>query len=306
MKEKQKFANGELIRPLLSFQKSNFPPIFHFEDWTNQENHYLRNRIRNEYFPLLEQENPQFRKHLIELGTEISQMQDALAYLTKNIVATNLQEFQSQPYSVQSFLLQAYLKKFPDLQLSKAQFSDILAILNKQSNYQQPLKAGYELYKDYDSFEIRKISQVPVLMLTAFQDEEYKMSAFASLADGYLEKPFSLSLLKVRVDAIFKRYYDKGRVFIYKDTRVDFESYSASLAGEEVAINAKELEILDYLVKNEGCVLTRTQIIDAVWKATDEVPFERVIDVYIKGLRKKLHLDCIHTVRNVGYKLERK
>ena len=165
---------------------------------------------------------------------------------------------------------------------------------------QMPKLSGLEVLA-----EIRKTSQVPVLMLTAFQDEEYKM-AFASLADGYLEKPFSLSLLKVRVDAIFKRYYDKGRVFIYKDTRVDFESYSASLAGEEVAINAKELEILDYLVKNERRVLTRSQIIDAVWKATDEVPFERVIDVYIKGLRKKLHLDCIHTVRNVGYKLERK
>ena len=97
--------------------------------------------------------------------------------------------------------------------------------------------------------EIRKTSQVPVLMLTAFQDEEYKMSAFASLADGYLEKPFSLSLLKVRVDAIFKRYYDMGRIFSYKDAKVDFESYSARLAGKEVAINAKELEILDYLVK---------------------------------------------------------
>ena len=154
--------------------------------------------------------------------------------------------------------------------------------------------------------EIRKTSQVPVLMLTAFQDEEYKMSAFASLADGYLEKPFSLSLLKVRVDAIFKRYYDMERVFSYKDARVDFESYSASLAGQEVAINAKELEILDYLVKNEGRALTRSQIIDAVWKATDEVPFDRVIDVYIKELRKKLDLDCILTVRNVGYKLERK
>ena len=154
--------------------------------------------------------------------------------------------------------------------------------------------------------EIRKSSQVPVLMLTAFQDEEYKMSAFASLADGYLEKPFSLSLLKVRVDAIFKRYYDTGRIFSYKDTKVDFESYSASLAGQEVAINAKELEILDYLVKNEGRALTRSQIIDAVWKATDEVPFDRVIDVYIKELRKKLDLDCILTVRNVGYKLERK
>jgi len=90
------------------------------------------------------------------------------------------------------------------------------------------------------------------------------------------------------------------------NAKVDFESYSASLAGQEVAINAKELEILDYLVKNEGRALTRSQIIDAVWKATDEVPFDRVIDVYIKELRKKLDLDCILTVRNVGYKLERK
>ena len=166
---------------------------------------------------------------------------------------------------------------------------------------QMPKRNGLEVLS-----EIRKSSQVPVLMLTAFQDEEYKMSAFAALADGYLEKPFSLSLLKVRVDAIFKRYYDTGRIFTYRDTEVDFDSYSAKVAGQEVAVNAKELEILDYLVKNEGRALTRSQIIDAVWKMTDEVPFDRVIDVYIKELRKKLDLDCILTVRNVGYKLERK
>ena len=166
---------------------------------------------------------------------------------------------------------------------------------------QMPKRNGLEVLS-----EIRKSSQVPVLMLTAFQDEEYKMSAFAALADGYLEKPFSLSLLKVRVDAIFKRYYDTGRIFTYRDTEVDFDSYSAKVADQEVAVNAKELEILDYLVKNEGRALTRSQIIDAVWKTTDEVPFDRVIDVYIKELRKKLNLDCILTVRNVGYKLERK
>ena len=103
-----------------------------------------------------------------------------------------------------------------------------------------------------------------------------------------------------------KRYYDTGRIFTYKDTKVDFESYSAIVAGQNVPVNAKELEILDYLVKNEGRALTRAQIIDAVWKLTDEVPFDRVIDVYIKELRKKLDLDCILTVRNVGYKLERK
>lgn len=190
------------------------------------------------------------------------------------------------------------------------QAADGLEALEQFSNHQvalvlldiqMPKLNGLEVLS-----EIRKNSQVPVLMLTAFQDEEYKMSAFAALADGYLEKPFSLSLLKVRVNAIFKRYYDTGRVFTYRDTQVDFDSYSAKVAGQEVAVNAKELEILDYLVRNEGRALTRSQIIDAVWKMTDEVPFDRVIDVYIKELRKKLDLDCILTVRNVGYKLERK
>lgn len=190
------------------------------------------------------------------------------------------------------------------------QAADGLEALEQFSNHQvalilldiqMPKLNGLEVLS-----EIRKSSQVPVLMLTAFQDEEYKMSAFAALADGYLEKPFSLSLLKVRVDAIFKRYYDTGRIFTYRNTEVDFDSYSAKVAGQEVAVNAKELEILDYLAKNEGRALTRSQIIDAVWKMTDEVPFDRVIDVYIKELRKKLDLDCILTVRNVGYKLERK
>lgn len=190
------------------------------------------------------------------------------------------------------------------------QAADGLEALEQFSNHQvalvlldiqMPKLNGLEVLS-----EIRKSSQVPVLMLTAFQDEEYKMSAFAALADGYLEKPFSLSLLKVRVDAIFKRYYDVSRIFTYNDTEVDFDSYSAKVASQEVAVNAKELEILDYLVKNEGRALTRSQIIDAVWKMTDEVPFDRVIDVYIKELRKKLDLDCILTVRNVGYKLERK
>ena len=87
---------------------------------------------------------------------------------------------------------------------------------------------------------------------------------------------------------------------------MDFTSYSAKFNGEDVDINAKELEILKYLLENEGQALTRTQIIDNVWKETDEIPFDRVIDVYIKELRKKLGLDCIVTIRNVGYKLERK
>ena len=166
---------------------------------------------------------------------------------------------------------------------------------------QIPFLNGLEVLK-----EIRKKSELPVLMLTAFNDEEYKINAFSSLADGYMEKPFSLPVLKVRIDSLVKRHYGNHEKFEYNNAEVDFTSYSAKFNGEDVDINAKELEILKYFLENEGQALTRTQIIDNVWKETDEIPFDRVIDVYIKELRKKLGLDCIVTIRNVGYKLERK
>ena len=86
---------------------------------------------------------------------------------------------------------------------------------------------------------------------------------------------------------------------------MDFSGYSAKVDGKSVDMNAKEVEILKYLFENEGQALTREQILDYVWKETEEIPFDRVIDVYIKELRKKLKLDCIFTIRNVGYKLER-
>ncbi|WP_294685500.1 response regulator transcription factor [uncultured Finegoldia sp.] len=172
-----------------------------------------------------------------------------------------------------------------------------LAILD----IQLPYINGLEVLKT-----IRKTSGIPVLMLTAFSDEEYKINAFISLADGYIEKPFSLPVLKVRIESLIKKHYGNSEIFKYKNTEVNFTSYTASVNGTKVDVNAKELEILKYMKDNEGQALTRMQIIDSVWKETDEIPFDRVIDVYIKELRKKLELDCIVTIRNVGYKLERK
>lgn len=166
---------------------------------------------------------------------------------------------------------------------------------------QLPYINGLEVLK-----KIRETSDIPAIMLTAFSDEEYKINAFTSLADGYIEKPFSLPVLKVRIESLIKKYYGNNETFNYKNTEVNFTSYTAKINGEKVDINAKELEILKYMIENEGQALTRMQIIDSVWKETDEIPFDRVIDVYIKELRKKLQLDCIVTIRNVGYKLERK
>lgn len=154
--------------------------------------------------------------------------------------------------------------------------------------------------------EIRKTSNLPILMLTAFSDEEYKIDAFTNLADGYMEKPFSLPVLKARIDSLIKKNFGKTEKFEYKNIDVNFTSYTAKVDGKEIDINAKELEILKYLLDNEGQALTRMQILDNVWKESEEIPYDRVIDVYIKELRKKLKLDCIVTIRNVGYKFERK
>ena len=155
--------------------------------------------------------------------------------------------------------------------LAKFEEQDISLVI---LDIQIPYINGLEVLK-----EIRRQSKLPVLMLTAFSDEEYKIDAYTSLADGYLEKPFSLPVLRARVDSLIERHYGMYDKFCYGNVDVDFDSYTATLGNEPV---------------------------DNVWKATEEPPFDRVIDVYIKELRKKLGLDCIVTIRNVGYKLERK
>lgn len=164
-----------------------------------------------------------------------------------------------------------------------------------------PYMTGIELLK-----EIRKTSDMPVLFLTAYNDEDYKLQAFSALVDGYIEKPFSLRLVKVRIEALIKKHYKNKDLFQYKNVEVDFVSYKAFLDGKEVDMNAKEFEILHFLLENKDRVLTREQILDNVWKDSEDIPYDRVIDVYIKELRKKLKLDCIVTIRNVGYKLELK
>ena len=153
--------------------------------------------------------------------------------------------------------------------------------------------------------KIREKSNLPVLILTAFSDEEFKITAFSNLADGYIEKPFSLPVLKARIDALITKNYEKFEIFRYKDLEINFSNFSAKINNDTAEISAKEIEVLKYLLLNEGRALTRRQILENVWKESN-TPFDRVIDVYIKDLRKKFGLDCIKTIRNIGYKLERK
>ena len=152
--------------------------------------------------------------------------------------------------------------------------------------------------------EIRKRSKVPVLMLTALSDEGTQLASFDSLADDYLCKPFSLLILEKRIEVLMRRTLENAqKEEVSKWTRegvmVDFLEYKGYLNGVDVDLKPKEVELLKLLIENPKVTLRREQILEELWK--DELPYDRVIDVYIKNLRKKLQIDCIKTVKGVGY-----
>ena len=171
------FGTGQIIRPFLHLTKAQLPVTFHFEDRSNTSLAYLRNRIRLSYLPTLSQENPKIKEHLCLLAEEIGLMEQALGELTKDITITDLSVFQQQSDPVQLFLLQNYLDSFPDLQLSKGQFNQLISYLRKNGSGKIPLKNGYELVKTQTSFLIRKeeaISLSPPCLLEFGKSVEFE------------------------------------------------------------------------------------------------------------------------------------
>ena len=157
IRERQEFDKGELIRPLLSFYKKDFTEVEHFEDRTNKENHYFRNRVRNIYLPQLEKENIQLKRAFLEFGKEVSDYQIALTELSQTVNVEDLTQFLSFSEETQRVLLQHYLGRFTNLNVTREQFQQIHHILKTKSQYRHHLKNGYELVKEYDHFQICKI-----------------------------------------------------------------------------------------------------------------------------------------------------
>ena len=152
--------------------------------------------------------------------------------------------------------------------------------------------------------QIRQTSDVPVLMLTALQDEPTQIASFDELADDYMNKPFSLVILEKRIKALLRRQQSVKKTLWQRGlASVDFAAYQGFYDDNDAHLKPKEVQLLKLLVDNPNMVWSRQAIIDKLWR-DDEVPFDRVIDVYIKNLRKKLHLDCIITVKGVGYRYE--
>jgi len=150
-----------------------------------------------------------------------------------------------------------------------------------------------------------RTKDIPVIMLTAKTSELDKVKSLDAGADDYVEKPFGIMELISRIKAVLRRSKkNESRVESFKDIVVDYDRYLVTVKEKEVKLTHKEFELLYYLVKNQGLVLSREKIMNEVWGFEFEGE-TRTIDVHIRTLRLKLG-DAgkyIHTIRNVGYKL---
>ena len=167
-----------------------------------------------------------------------------------------------------------------------------------------PGQNGIEVCK-----RIREFSDIPIIMLTAKSELEDKVQGLDMGADDYLTKPFEIEELLARIRAHLRR--DEGNVesdnvLKTADVEVNLDAHIVKRAGEEIELTKKEYDLLVYLIKNEGIVVSRDKLLNNVW-GYDYTGETNIVDVYIRYLRSKIddpyEQKLIHTVRGVGYVL---
>ena len=156
---------------------------------------------------------------------------------------------------------------------------------------------------------IRNSSSVPVIMLTALEDEKYQLRGYDLQVDEYVTKPFSMQVLLRKIQAVLRRSgaapsEKEKEVLTYGDLRLDLAGYQVWEKEKKTELTQKEFELLREFLLNQGRVLTRNQLLDAVWGA-DYFGEDRIVDTHIKNLRKKLSGEYIDTIRGVGYRIDK-
>ena len=155
---------------------------------------------------------------------------------------------------------------------------------------------------------LRKESRVPIIMLTALDDEDSQMKGFDALADDYITKPFSMPLVVKHIEAVLRRAEQgagvETNILRYKDLTLDTDSFTVLVKDESVSLTIREFEILKLLVENQGRVFTRESLLDSIW-GYDYFGDEKIVNTHIKNIRKKLGVDYIETIRGAGYKIEK-
>lgn len=143
-----------------------------------------------------------------------------------------------------------------------------------------------------------------IIFLTALSDEGTEIKGLETGADDYLTKPISPKVLVSKVNALFRRINkEETGILQIGDLQIDREKYMVNYQGNDIILARKEFELLALLASKPGKVFLRNEILNQVW-GTEVIVGDRTIDVHIRKIRQKLGLDCITTVKGVGYKFE--
>ena len=153
---------------------------------------------------------------------------------------------------------------------------------------------------------IRQTSNVPIIFLTALNQESDEIKGFDLMCDDYITKPFSFTLLIKRVEAIFRRTTEEKEqnILEFEKLKLDVGTYQVFIDDEKIELTLKEFNILKVLIENYPQVITRENLLDTVW-GYDYYGDTRVVDAHIKNIRKKLGQPYIKTVKGIGYSLEK-
>ena len=156
--------------------------------------------------------------------------------------------------------------------------------------------------------EIRKKSQVPVIMLTAKAEEEDELKGFSLGVDEYISKPFSPKVLVARVNAVLRRSQDESaaeKTLSVGGIEMSIEAHEVMIDGKRLDLSVKEFELLEYFIRNQGMALSREKILNSVWDY-DYFGDARTIDTHVKKLRSKMGEkgEYIKTIWGMGYKFE--
>lgn len=255
----QPFATGELIRPLLEFEKIELDAPVFFEDWTNHGTDQLRNRIRNQLIPNLKKENPQFTEAILSLTSEISMamsiITDRISELDIVSKKISLTDFCQQSKALQHFILQEYFAQFPELSMNKSKFEELIHIINRPQQYREKLNKTVLFVKTKDEFYIEKY--YPELE----QDADKKLSVLT-------ENPNDDSFMQVNLPAT-------GKIVIRKRA-----------PGDVILINGHHKKLRKYFIEQKIPLEKRNNLLIFV-----EKELYAVVDVVCSDLSKSAKND---------------
>ena len=218
----------------------------------------------------------------------------------KNILVieddSNIQELIVEFLSAEGYNVKSANDGIEGIQTFKKEEFDLVIL-----DVMMPNLDGYGVCK-----MIRQSSNIPIIFLTALDQESDQIKGFDLMCDDYITKPFSFTLLMKRVEAVLRRTCNdsESNILTFEKLTLDLDTYQAYLDGNTIELTLKEFNILKTLIEKYPQVITRENLLDNVW-GYDYYGDTRVVDAHIKNIRKKIELPYIKTVKGIGYSLDK-